>query len=118
MSKVVKLRNHIMKAKIFETITDDELDNFNWNFEINHVKTDKEGAEKCWLNCPLLFSECYYYRKLYEIFSTRYLFILEVFCIKISIILCCLKVNPLEKRNRLLKLPLIILKVFLMILLL
>ncbi|KAF0986835.1 hypothetical protein HZS_5666 [Henneguya salminicola] len=69
MSNIVKLRHHLMKSEEFSRISDKKADNLLWNNLLDHINTYDTNKKKCWTNCPFLFSECYYYRQLYEIFQ-------------------------------------------------
>ncbi|XP_073987264.1 damage-control phosphatase ARMT1-like isoform X2 [Rhodnius prolixus] len=70
IGEISQLKNHLQTSKQFEYFSSDDADTGVWNAHLNK----KEELSEClnYFESDWLFAECYVYRRLREIFATKY----------------------------------------------
>uniref|UniRef100_A0A0A9X5P6 Sugar phosphate phosphatase n=1 Tax=Lygus hesperus TaxID=30085 RepID=A0A0A9X5P6_LYGHE len=69
IGEISELKNHLQTAKCFQEFSSDSPDTELWNSEIRNRKS--KGDPLNYYESDWLFSECYLYRRIKEIFATK-----------------------------------------------
>lgn len=76
IGEISQLKNHVQTGKPFEKFSSTEPDTHLWNEHLEEFI--KNGSKLNYYESIWLFAECYLYRKIREIFATKYVRFMSV----------------------------------------